>query len=96
VVDETERFFASEFYANTWYQINERMHRSAVAIVRDELPNVSTEGGVVTVDLIPVLTPIVDRVLGRLTEFAEAIPDALLDRVDIDETVGVFRTDCRR
>ncbi len=37
VVDETQRFFESDFYANSWYQINETMHRAAVAIVRDEV-----------------------------------------------------------
>jgi hypothetical protein len=88
IVRETDEFFASEFYANSWYQVNENIHSTAVAIVRDEMPNASTEGGVVTVDFVPILTPIVDRVFARLNEFGDAIPDVLLNQVDIDETVA--------
>jgi hypothetical protein len=88
IVQETDRFFTSDLYANSWETINRSAHTAAVAIIRDEVPNVSTAGGVVTVDLVPVLTPIVDRVFDRMRQFGEAVPDVLLNRVDIDETIA--------
>ena len=92
IVNETDRFFQSEFYANAWLRVNETAHRAAVAIIRDEVPNVSTADGVVTVDFIPLLTPIVDRVFARITEFGDAIPEVLLNQVDIDETIRAIIT----
>lgn len=88
VTDETERFFASDVYEQAWLGLTERAHRAAVAIARDQIPFVSTEGGVVTVDLIPVMTPIVDRVFSRLTELGQAIPQVILDQVDFDEAIA--------
>ncbi|MFZ0012922.1 MAG: hypothetical protein WAL25_02290 [Acidimicrobiia bacterium] len=90
VIEETGRFFQSEFYANAWFRVNRAAHAAAVAVIRDEVTSVSTEGGVVTVDLIPVLTPIVDRVFARVTELGEAIPQVLLNQIDIDETIGAI------
>ena len=88
IVEETNGFFESDFYEDAWLAINARGHAAVVAIIRDQLPLVSTEGGVVTVDLEPILSPVTDRVFDRLTELGEVIPDAILDRVDIDETVS--------
>ncbi len=90
IVRETDEFFASELYANSWYQVNETAHSTAVAIIRDELPNASTAEGVVTVDLVPFLTPIVDRVFAGMTALGDAIPDVLLDQVNVDETVAAI------
>lgn len=90
IVEETDRFFGSEFYGNAWFRVNETAHRAAVAVIRDEVPNVSTEGGVVTVDLVPILTPIVDRVFARVSEFGEAVPPVILNQVNIDETIGTI------
>lgn len=88
ILDETDRFFASEFYANAWFRVNETAHRAAVAVIRDEVPNASTEGGVVTVDLVPILTPIIDSAFARVNEFGEAVPLVILNQVNIDETIG--------
>ncbi len=88
ILEETEDFFDSELYGSAWTTINERGHAAAVAIIRDQLPLVSTAGGVVTVDLEPLLAPVADRVFARLTELGGAIPGALLDQVDIDETIA--------
>lgn len=88
VTDETVRFFESDVYEKAWLGLAEKTHRAAVAIIRDQIPFVSTEGGVVTVDLIPVMTPIVDRVFARLTELGQAIPQVILDQVDFDESIA--------
>lgn len=88
VVDETDRFFDSPFYENAWLGLIESVHTAAVAIVRDQIPFVSTAGGEVTVDLIPIMTPIVDRVFERLTELGETIPPLILDQVDFDESIA--------
>jgi hypothetical protein len=90
IVQETGRFFRSEFYANAWSRVNRSAHSAAVAVIRDEVPSVSTEAGVVTIDLIPVLTPIVDRVFARVAELGDAIPQVLLNQIDIDETIGAI------
>jgi hypothetical protein len=88
IVDETDQFFASETYEKAWLRLSRSVHTAAVAIVRDQIPFVSTEGGEVTVDLVPIMTPIVDRVFARLTELGEAIPQVILDQVDFDESIA--------
>ena len=57
-----------------------------MAIIRDEVPSVSTAEGVVTVDITPIVEPIVDGALERLGDIGEAIPDVLLNRTEVDET----------
>lgn len=86
IVEETGDFFESEFYGNAWLEVNETAHRAAVAIIRDQLPFASTAGGVVTLDLIPVLQPIADRVFMRLGQLGDAL-DVLADRLTIDDTI---------
>jgi hypothetical protein len=88
VTDETDRFFASDVYEKAWLGLARSVHTAAVAIIRDQIPFVSTEGGEVTVDLIPIMTPIVDRVFERLTELGEAIPQVILDQVDFDDEIA--------
>lgn len=93
ITDETEAFFESDRYESAWITINERGHAAAVAIIRDQVPFASTEGGVVTVDLEPLLSPVADRVFERLGELGESIPQVLLDRVNLDETIaGIVET----
>lgn len=87
ITDETAKFFQSDLYAEAWVRINRTAHAAAVAIVRDQVPFVSTEGGNVTVDLGAVLTPIADRFFGRLSELTDAIPPGLADRVEVDDTI---------
>lgn len=97
ISDETDRFFTSEVYEQAWLGLAESVHTAAVAIIRDQVPFVSTAGGEVEVDLIPIMTPIVDRVFDRLTELGEAIPQVILDQVDFDdsitEAIGVYETE---
>jgi hypothetical protein len=97
VADETDRFFASVTYERAWLVLAESVHTAAVAIIRDQIPFVSTAGGEVAVDLIPIMTPIVDRVFDRLTELSETIPEVILDQVDFDdsiaEVIAVYETE---
>lgn len=97
IVDETTQFFESDFYEEAWLTVNRTAHSAAVAIVRDQIPFASTAGGVVTVDLIPLLTPITDRVFERLGEIVEVVPDVIRDQIDIDDTIeeviGVYETE---
>jgi hypothetical protein len=88
ITDETDKFFASDVYENVWLGLARSVHTAAAAIIRDQIPFVTTEGGEVTVDLIPIMTPIVDRVFDRLTELGEAIPQVILDQVDFDDSIA--------
>lgn len=88
ILTETTAFFESDIYEGLWEGVNRTAHSAAVAIIRDEVPLTSTEGGVVTVDLTPLVMPIVDGVVVRLEGLGEAIPDLILDRVEVDETIG--------
>lgn len=88
VTEETDQFFQSEVYESAWLRLARSSHVAAVAIIQDQLPFGSSEGGEVTVDLIPVMTPIVDRVFARLIELTDAIPQVILDQVDFDETLA--------
>jgi len=42
ISEETAEFFASKAYADFWVGLNTTGHSTAVAIIRDEVPNVST------------------------------------------------------
>jgi hypothetical protein len=88
IVDETEKFFESELFDELWLGLNELVHPAVVAIIRDQVPFASTAGGVVTVDLEPLLTPIIDSVLVAIVTVGEQIPDVILDQIDVDETVS--------
>jgi hypothetical protein len=85
--EETAEFFASEAYEDFWIGLNTTVHSTAVAIIRDEVPNVSTAGGVVAVDLEPFLAPIVDRVAAKARELGESLPAVLLTQFDVVEAI---------
>lgn len=85
---ETLQFFESDLYKDIWLRLNRIGHSAAVAIIRDEVPIVSTADGAVTVDLTPIVEPMLDRVFSNLVALGESIPEGLLDRVDIDEAVA--------
>ncbi len=87
IVEETHAFFDSQFYEDAWLRVNRTVHTAAVALIRDQVQFVSTEGGVVEVDLVPILTPIIDRVIARFQDLGQNIPPALLDRVEIDDVI---------
>ena len=90
--EETAEFFASKAYADFWVGLNTTGHSTAVAIIRDEVPNVSTAGGVVTVDLEPFLTPMVDRVVAKARELGESLPEVLLTQFDVVEAIDEMIT----
>jgi hypothetical protein len=85
---DTAEFFQSELYDNLWNGLNETAHTAIVGIVRDQVPFLSTDEGLVTVDLIPVLTPIVDGVVTRTQEIGRSVPEFVLDRVEFDDALG--------
>lgn len=93
IEEETREFFQSELYAKVWVELNRRGHTAVVAFVRDQVPFFSTADGVVSVDLEPLLSPIVDRVVIRIEELGEAIPDLLLDRVEFDDALANLISD---
>lgn len=97
IVSETVRFFGSSVYERAWLFVNENAHPAAVAILRDEVPFGSTAQGVVTVDFVPVLTPIVDAVFDRLDELIDWVPALVRDQVDMFETIdtiiGTYRAE---
>lgn len=92
VETETRSFFEGETYATLWIGLNETAHSAAVAIIRDQVPFFSTAGGVVTVDLTPLLSRIVDQVVVFLREVGDAIPQVVLDRTEFDDKVAELIT----
>ena len=88
IIGETDEFFHSDLFDELWLGLNETAHTAAVAIIRDQVPFASTAGGVVAVDLEPLVVPINDSVVVRLESLGERIPDFILEQLDIDETVS--------
>ena len=88
IQEGAESFFASERYERAWLQINETAHRAAVAVIKDEVPAVSTADGIVTVDITPLVEPIVEGALDRLSTVGETIPEVLLNRTEVDESIA--------
>lgn len=95
IVEETGRFFRSGVYERAWLLINENAHPAAVAIIRDEVPFGSTSEGVVTVDFVPLLTPIVDTVFERLVDLIDWVPSLVRDQVDMMVTIDSIVTTYR-
>lgn len=88
VREEIDAFFASDIYETLWTETLRGAHTAAVAIIRDQIPFVSTEGGVVTVDLRAMLTPIADRISERLQQAEGVLPDSVADRIELDDALG--------
>lgn len=88
IIEETASFFASDRYEELWLGLNEKGHAAIVAFIRNQIPFISTEDGTVSVDLEPLLTPVIDGVIERLRGIEETIPDAVLDRVEFDEGIS--------
>jgi hypothetical protein len=87
VESETRSFFEGETYESLWIGLNESAHSAAVAIIRDQVPFFSTAGGEVSVDLTPLLSRIVDRVVEILREVGDAVPQVVLDRTEFDDNL---------
>ena len=90
IVEETTTFFESDLYEDLWFGINETAHRAVVAIIRDQVPFVSTAGGVVSVDLRPLAEAIVDRLIVRLESLGEVVPDFVIEQFEIDDVIQDF------
>lgn len=88
IAEETAEFFTSDRYAELWNGLNQTAHTAVVAIIRDQVPFLSTAEGVVSVDLVPVVTPIVDRVIVRARQIGDSLPDILLGAVDFDDALA--------
>jgi hypothetical protein len=63
VGDRVDRFFASERFEELWARAAVRAHEGAVAVLRDERPNVVAGDDEVTIDLIPVLDAVLADIL---------------------------------
>ena len=88
IVEETDNFFHSDRFDDLWLGLNETVHTAVVAIIRDQVPFVSTSGGVVTVDMATLVAPIIGSVVVRLEQLGDQIPDFILEQVDVDGTVS--------
>lgn len=88
VEEETSAFFAGEVYEDIWYGLNRSAHQAVTAIIRDEVANVSTAGGVVSVDLEPFVRPILDQVVVKIYEVGANLPGFVLDRLDFAQTIN--------
>ncbi len=93
VVEETNDLLASERFGDIWLEINARAHTAVVAILRDEVPFLSTSEGVVSVDLEPFLVPVLDGVIDRLQGLGEVIPELVLNAVEFDDAISQLISD---
>ncbi|HSJ70042.1 MAG TPA: hypothetical protein VLA29_00155 [Acidimicrobiia bacterium] len=87
ITDIVDSFITSPEFEERLTGLVERTHTATVALIRGdaaELPNVYTENGQVRLDLIPIITDALRRVLAEIREFFPDItlPDILSNRVD--------------
>lgn len=87
IQDETQSFFESDFYRDFWNGLNRTAHTAVIAVVRDQVPFLSTAEGTVSVNLEPIVTPIVDRVIVRLRQIADVVPDFVFNGVEFDDGI---------
>ncbi|MCZ7528570.1 MAG: hypothetical protein M5U14_20655 [Acidimicrobiia bacterium] len=78
VADRVDGFFASERFEELWAGAATRAHDAAVAVLRDERPNVAVEDEQVTINLIPVIDAV-------LTDILDAAPGLVGSDVDLPE-----------
>jgi hypothetical protein len=81
VVEVVETFIHSEAFTARFPDLVRQAHRAGVALLRDdlaELPNVSVSGGAVRLDLVPVITEALQRVVNELPTF---LPDVRIPEV---------------
>jgi hypothetical protein len=87
IYEETTAFFESDLYADLWNGLNRTAHTAVIAVVRDQVPFLSTAEGTVSVDLEPVITPILDRVIVRLRQIADVLPEFVFNHVEFDDAL---------
>ena len=88
IIEETDAFFQSEEYETIWRGLNRTVHSAVIGVLRDDLENISTAEGVVTVDLEPFVTPILDRVVVGLRQLGAALPETITSQIDVDGTLA--------
>lgn len=98
VADRVDAFFASERFEELWAAAAVRAHQGAVAVLRDERPNVVAGEEGVVINLIPiidaVLTDVLDaapELVGRDVQLPEVSVEDLPDeaRARLAEALGV-------
>ena len=82
-----DSFITSAEFEERLTGLVERTHTATVALIRGDtadLPNVYTESGQVRLDLIPIITDVLRRVVAEIRDFLPDItlPDILSNRVD--------------
>jgi hypothetical protein len=89
VGDRVDEFFASERFEELWARAAVRAHEGAVAVLRDERPNVAAGEEEVTINLIPIL----DAVLAEVLEAAPGLigSDVELPEVSVEDVPDEVR-----
>ena len=98
VGDQVESFIASDAFERLWVGALEVAHERAVNLLRGESETVTTEDGQVTLNLIPVVNAVLERITARTPEIlgrqvdipdvtVEEIPEAAITR--IEDALGV-------
>lgn len=87
ITNVVNSFITSPEFAARLTGLVERTHTATVALIREdtaELPNVYTEGGQVRLDLIPIITDVLRRIVAEIRDFLPdvTLPDILSNRVD--------------
>ncbi|HET6949774.1 MAG TPA: hypothetical protein VFI47_05345 [Acidimicrobiales bacterium] len=96
--DQVETFMASEAFERLWVGALEVAHGTAVKVLRDESEVVTTEGGQVTLNLLPIINAVLaeitaqsPEILGREVDLpdvtVEEIPEAAISR--LEDALGV-------
>ena len=62
-------FLQSEQFKTLWVEVNQRAHEAAVRILRDEATRLTTTDGVVTLNLLPLISRVLSTVDQRIPNF---------------------------
>lgn len=96
LTEQAERLLASDAFATAWVEANRVAHREVVRLLRGEDGAVAANDGVVTLDLLPVVVRLLDRVepFGVLPDGYES-PD--IDRsTPTDEAIAALSAELGR
>ena len=96
--EQVARFVASDAFENIGVPVVTRAHDIAVRVLRGETENVQIEDGMVTINLLPVINEVLQRIVGLVPEIfgrtvtlpeitADSIPEAARQR--ISSAIGV-------
>jgi hypothetical protein len=98
VADHVESFLATDEFQRLWVAAITTAHEAAVRVLRDESEAVSTDGGTITLNLLPAVDAVLARITARSPEIlgrevdlpditVEDVPDAAITR--IEDALGV-------